>query len=126
MATPVPLRRDKAPMSTRLPAALEVSALTRQVSAAGGFAMVLAKGEPDSGSILVVTMVNGSNSKVYERMPQADGSRTWHLAKREDPLKPQELSDYLSRRRLQDSDLWIIELDIPHGERFIGLTPAED
>lgn len=86
--------------------------------------MVLAKGEPDAGAILVVLMENGTNSRAYERMPQADGSRSWHLAKQEDRLQPQDFAEYLARRRAQDSDLWIIELDIPQGERFIGLTPA--
>ncbi len=113
-------------MTDRLPAALEVSALTRQVAAAGGFAMVLAKGNPDSGAILVVIMTNGANSRLYERMPQADGDRIWHLTKREDALNPQDLSNYLIRRRAQDDDLWIIELDVPHGERFIGITVPKD
>ncbi len=106
-----------------MPAAVEISALTRQVSAAGGFAMVLAKGEPDSGAILIIMMTNGADSRVYERMPQADGGRVWHLTRREDALQPAELAEYLIRRRAQDSDLWIIELDIPDAERFIGLTP---
>ena len=125
MATPAPLRNDT-PVTTRLPASLEVAALTRQVAAAGGFAMVLAKGDLDAGAILVVIMTNGANSRAYERMPQADGSRSWHLAKQEDRLNPQEFADYLSRRRAQDGDLWIIELDIPLGERFIGLTPPDN
>ncbi len=112
-------------MSTRLPAALEVSALIRQVSSEGGFATVLAKGEPDSGSILVVLIENGANSRVYERMPQADGSRTWHLSRRDDPQDPTALPTYLERRREQDRDLWIVELDIARGERFIGLTISE-
>ena len=111
-------------MSTRLPAALEVSALLRQVSAAGGFAMVVAKGEPDSGAIMVVILENGADSRAYERMPTADGERAWNLTRRQDRLKPQEFADYLARRRAQDSDLWIIELDIPQGERFIGLPPS--
>ena len=68
-------------------------------------------------------MENGANSRLYERMPQADGNRGWHLAKREDRDNPREFSDYLDRRRMQDRDLWLIELDIPQGERFIGLTP---
>ena len=111
-------------MSTRLPAGLEVSALVRQVSAAGGFAMVLAKGEPDSGSILIAVLENGVTSKVYERMPQADGSRNWHLARQHDPQEPNALADYLDRRHTQDRDLWIVELDIARAERFIGLTPG--
>lgn len=109
-----------------MPAALEVSALTRQVAAAGGFAMVLAKGEPDSGSILAVLLERGADARAYERMPLANGERAWTLAKREDRLDPQAFTEYLHRRRSQDSDLWIIELDVPQGERFIGLTPAVD
>jgi len=33
-----------------------------------------------------------------------------------------EFSEYLARRRRQDDDLWIVELDIADGERFIGLA----
>ena len=88
--------------------------------------MVVAKGEPDSGSILVVIMTNGANSRIYERMPQANGERGWCLARQEDSLNPRDLADYLIRRQTQDSDLWVIELDIPQGERFIGLTPPDN
>lgn len=115
---------DDGTVTTRLPAALEVAALIRQVSAAGGFAMVIAKGEPDAGTILVVILENGTNALLYERMPQADGSRRWSLSKCEDRLNPQDFADYLLRRRAQDRDVWVIELDIPQGERFIGLPPA--
>jgi hypothetical protein len=110
-------------LTVRLPAKLEVSALLRLVGAAGGFATVLAKGEPDAGAILVVIVENGTNARAYERMPQADGSRVWHLGRRDDSQEPRLMSDYLERRKLQDPDLWIVELDIPQGERFIGLTP---
>lgn len=110
-------------MTARLAAALEVAALIRQVSSAGGFAMVLAKGEAESGAILVVILENGASARAYERMPQADGNRAWHLIERDFRLQPQLLQEYLDRRRLEDRDLWIIELDIPQGERFIGLDP---
>ena len=109
-------------MEPRLPARLEVQALLRQVQAAGGFATVLAKGEVDAGTILVVTCENGSNSNLYERMPGLDGQRLWHCVKRSDPENPLEFQDYIDRRRRQDGDLWIVELDIANGERFIGLA----
>ena len=73
-------------MDARLPAHLEVAALIRQVNAEGGFAAVLAKGERDAGTILVVLAHNGGNPRLFERMP----------------------------------DLWIVELDVAKGERFIG------
>ncbi len=111
-------------MEQRLPAHLEVGALLRQVQAAGGFAMVLAKGDRDAGSILVVTCENGANTKVYEKIPHVDGTRAWRCSLKQDAEKPSEIPDYLEKRQNQDPDLWIIELDIADGERFIGLTPS--
>jgi len=106
----------------RLPAAVEVSALVRQVNAQGGFATVLAKGEADAGTILLLLCENGQDQRVYDRMPMADGTRGWHCAKRRDPQDPQPFQDWLDRRSQQDRDLWIVELDIAGAERFIGLA----
>lgn len=107
-------------MTTRLPAHLEVSALIRAVQAQGGFATVIARGEKDAGTILILTMEKGGNGAIYERMPQLDGSRLFERIKEHDPEKPKELDEYLARRQHQDSDIWIVELDIANAERFIA------
>ncbi len=99
-----------------------MGALIRRAGAEGGFASVLQKGEQDAGTILVVLTERGGNGRVYERMPQADGSRDWTLTRREDPENKRELDEWLARRGNQDPDLWIVELDIANGERFIGIT----
>jgi hypothetical protein len=109
-------------LGARLPAHLEVSGLIRAVEAAGGFAMVLNKGERDGGTILVICAEKGGNRRLFERVPSAEGHREWRLNRREDVENPSEFDDYLARRERQDPDLWIIELDIANGERFIGLT----
>ena len=109
-------------MTARLPAYLEVSGLLRQVAAAGGFAAVLHKGEREAGTIVVVCAENGAARRVFERMPSAYGDRDWVLSKSETVESAQLIDDYLTRRQAQDPDLWIIELDIPNGERFIGLA----
>ena len=113
-------------MDTRLPAHLEVSGLLRAVAAAGGFAMVLAKGEREAGTIVVVCTESGTNRRIYERMPLPDGVRKWVLVQAEDIENKQKFDDYLARRQTQDRDLWIIELDIADGERFIGLAGTND
>lgn len=107
----------------RLPAQLEVAGLIRRVQAEGGFAAVLQRGAEQGGTILVVLTENSANTRVYERMPQLDGKRIWHISRQQDPEKPEEFTGYLNRRGSQDSDLWIVELDIANGERFIGLLP---
>ncbi|MES2700828.1 MAG: DUF1491 family protein [Pseudomonadota bacterium] len=111
-------------MDERLPAHLEVSGLIRAVQAAGGFATVLAKGERDAGTLLVVCCHNatrdGPLARAFERMPLPDGTRDWGLAKSQDPENPYDFSEYCTRRHQQDPDLWVLELDIADAERFIG------
>ncbi len=85
--------------------------------------MVLAKGEPDAGTILLVTMYRGEGARLYERMPQLDGTRSFIQAKIQDPENPMEFSEYLARRQNQDPDTWIVEVDIEEAERFIDLLP---
>ena len=108
----------------RLPARLEVAALIRLAQNGGGFAAVLKSGEEAAGTVLLVLTENGVNTRVYERMPQVDGSRAWHCSKIQDIENKQKFYDYLDRRGRQDPDLWIVELDIANGERLIGLPPA--
>jgi hypothetical protein len=110
----------------RLPSALEVSGLLRRVSTAGGFATVVARGEPDSGAILLVLLDRGGAGRLFERVPQASGERLWQCTREQGTMANQEFNELLTRRRAQDPDLWIVELDIPQGERFIGHTIAGD
>lgn len=107
----------------RLPAHLEVASLIRLAESNGGSAMVLARGERDAGTILIVTMYRGEGAKLYERMPQLDGTRSFVQTKSQDPEKPIEFSEYLARRQKQDPDAWIVEVDIDEAERFIALLP---
>lgn len=109
-------------MDVRLPAHLEVAGLIRSVDAAGGFATVLSKGDRDAGTIMVVLTQSGRNGRVYERMPALDGTRQWHCSQRQDAENGGDFAEYLARRGRQDPDMWIVELDIAHGERFIGVT----
>lgn len=98
---------------------MEVGALLRRVQQEGGFATVLARGEADAGTLLVVLADRGAPPRAFERMPQMDGSRAWILSRSASPDDPHAFAQWLDRRRAQDQDLWIIELDIPEGERFI-------
>jgi len=107
-------------MDARLPAHLEIAGLIRRVQVDGGFAAVLKKGERDAGTILVVLAENGENARLFERMPQLDGSRAWACSMVQTPENKSEFAEYIERRGSQDPDVWIVELDIADGERFIG------
>ena len=54
-------------------------------------------------------------------MPQLDGSRKFVLTREQDAEKPQEFNEYIAKRNAQDSDLWILELDVANAERFVAV-----
>lgn len=103
----------------RLPAHLEVTGLIRAVEADGGFGMVIAKGERDAGTIMVICCHMGTKSCAYERMPQLDGTRSWTPGKQQDLENPLEFSEFCDKRKRQDPDLWIVELDHPEAVKFL-------
>ena len=106
-------------MDARLPTHIEVTGLIRAMEAAGGFGTVIAKGERDAGTLLVICCQNGANARAFERMPQMDGSRAWTVSRNQDPEKPFDFSEWTMRRRSQDSDLWIVELDGAEAEQVL-------
>ena len=109
-------------MSARLASGLIVNALIRRVNAAGGSAMVLAKGDAEAGAILVLTLERGVNPGFFERGIGPDGESA---LVRSGPAAFEDsgaVSDYWQRRRSRDPDLWVVELDIASAERFAAET----
>ncbi|MET3724897.1 DUF1491 family protein [Sphingomonas trueperi] len=109
-------------MTLRLTSAMLVSALVRRADAAGGSAMVLAKGDATSGAILLLLLDRGTHPRFLERAIGPEGVPALL------PSGPQQLADeaeasaYWRRRRERDPDLWVVELDIAGGERFAAET----
>lgn len=106
-------------MTVRLTSAMLVSAFVRRISAEGGNAAVLAKGDATAGSILLICMEKGVVQSVRERVLDQSGVYAWTPV---GPADPDALSAYLERRRRRDSDIWIVELDIANAERFAAET----
>ncbi len=82
-------------MSPRLTSKLLVGAIRRRVEAAGGQAMVLAKGDETSGSILLALARRGETVRLLERGFGAQGIYGWITTGPEDCADPMVVSDYL-------------------------------
>lgn len=108
-------------MNGRLPTRVLVGALLRRVNDAGGMAMVLAKGDADAGTLLLITGEKGQNYRVLERGIGPDGGSVL-VETGPSGGDPAALADYWQRRRARDPDLWVIELDIAQAERFAAET----
>jgi len=104
-------------MSERLPTHLVVGALVRRVNDAGGIAMVRAKGDPQSGGILLLVDDRSGPVRVLERSIGFDG--TVSLT---DSVPSDGAEAYWRRRRASDPDLWVVDLDAAQAQRFAAET----
>jgi hypothetical protein len=107
----------------RLAASIEASALVRRVNADGGFATILAKGDAERGSLLLVVTERGRHVAMLERMLNAEGEYSWHRSGPE--FGAPTPAEWLQKRRRSDEDLWLIELNVPDAERFIAETTSK-
>lgn len=104
----------------RLAAGLKVAALLRTVQAAGGFAMVLSRGDKEAGSIAVVVRETGEDVMLAPVMAMS-GGYAWTEAARGDAVP-----GWSERARNRDPDLWIVEIDVADARKFIVDTLAQD
>lgn len=109
-------------MSDRLPSALLVGALLRRVNDAGGIGAVRTRGHPEAGAILIITSEKGRDFRLFEPGHLADGRYGLRRHEHQNIDKYDEIENYWQRRRCNDPDLWVIELDIAEAERFAAET----
>jgi hypothetical protein len=93
--------------------------MLRRTNDAGGFGVVLARGDEQGGGILVVVVEPGASERLVERGLGPDG-RTALI----DSTPAEDLTGYWRRRRSRDPDLWVIELNVPGAERLVAETIA--
>ncbi len=111
-------------MDDRLPAHLEASSLLRRAEAAGGNGLLIVKGDRDRGALVLLIADRGVHVACLERELGRGGSYHWQATGPGARAGQAELSAWATKRRGSDPDLWLIELDIPHPERFIAETTA--
>jgi len=104
-------------METRLTSQVLVSALLRRAQAGGGFGAVLAKGDATAGAVMVILAERGVRIALLERLLQPDGGYAWQDSSQA-PADEEAFRAMLQRRRGNDPDLWLVELDVANAESF--------
>ena len=112
-------------MTSRLPAHLEAAGYLRQAEQAGGFGAVLKKGDPDRGALILLIGRRGEHFGCLERTLAGDGSYRWEQVGPVAGAGTETIAEWSQKRARFDSDLWLIELDIPSPERFIAETTSQ-
>lgn len=86
--------------------------------------MIIAKGDPDRGSLILLIASRGGHVCCLERALQTSGDYTWQRVGPASDVTTEVLKKWSDKRRKFDRDSWLIELDVPHPERFIAETTS--
>ena len=98
----------------RLATDLYVAAHIRQAAQESVPVIVIRRGDPSSGSlILKINILNGMARVLIE--VRDDEARVWTPATNTDPMPDREADAYLSRQADIDPDAWLIEIEDKQG-----------
>jgi len=102
-----------------------VGALIRRAELAGAFAVVVRKGDPRAGAVLVKVLDRGQGgARLYGLATRLEGEPVWmQPAKSEDE---QDLDAYIARAARIDPDIWVVEIEDRQGRHFLTEDVQKD
>lgn len=96
-------------------------AQVRRCNDAGVPAMVLRKGDPDGGMVILRTSLLDGTSRVHSLTRDMEGELAWMGALGGEAKPDAEVDAYIARQTQRDPDLWVIEVEDRAGcVRFDG------
>lgn len=102
-------------MSARIKSDLWVAAQIRLCDRLTVPAVVVRKGDPDSGAILVRVEDADRNVVVWTQITNLDGERGWMRGTGPQPVSAEEAESYVKRAVDRDYDIWILDIEDRHG-----------
>jgi hypothetical protein len=96
----------------RLKAGLWVKMALRLADRDGRPGVVLRRGDPDSGGVLVV-LRGREGLCVLSQVRAADGALAWMRATGSAPIDQAAADTYIARQVRFDPDVWVLEFDAP-------------
>lgn len=111
-------------MNGRLASDVWVGALVRRAELGGAFAMILRKGDPRAGAVLVKVVDRRAGTvALYAEAVRGEGERVWMQPRR--GADEAALDAYLERARARDPDIWVVEVEDVQGRHFLT-EPVEN
>ena len=102
----------------RLSTEVWVTALIRRAEISGAFAVVVHRGDPQGGAVLVkIYNPVDRTARLYAQALKGEGETVWmqpHPAAGE-----ADLDAYVERQRRFDPDLWMVEIEDREGRHFL-------
>ena len=102
----------------RLKSRMLIDAIMRRVQQAGGFAVIVQRGNDSAGAIIIDCRERGELVEMLEKTTDFDGATAWRRVPAPNAAPANWADDYGRRRAESDPDLWLIELDVAAAARF--------
>ncbi len=99
-------------MEARVKTGIWVSMALRRGDQTGRFGVVLRKGDPDSGGVLVV-LRGSAGLSVLSQARTAQGAPAWIRGTGAEAVTQGEADAYIARQVRMDPDLWVLEFEAP-------------
>lgn len=106
-------------MEARLKSGLWVKALIRRCDLAAIGVAVVARGDADSGAVLLKFNGREVGCRVLAQARRPDGTLVWLSSTGVAAVGEAEADAYIARQRRYDSDLWVIEIETDRPETVI-------
>ncbi len=104
-------------MDDRLPTHLWVMAHIRAADAQGVSMMVLRKGDPSRGTVILKLNRLDRTFSVLVQVREEDRLR-WSRGTGKDPVDEATADAYIARQTRYDPDVWVIEVEDRHGRHW--------
>jgi hypothetical protein len=100
-------------MEPRLKTGIWVKALIRRCDLAAVAVAVVARGDGDSGAVLIKLNGRDHGCSVLAQARGQDGELLWMRATGAAPVIEADADSYIARQRRRDPDLWVVEIESP-------------
>ncbi len=102
----------------RLKSGIRVAAQLRRAQAAGAFAVVARRGDPDAGAIAVKVYMGARKCRLHVQARDHEGKPVWREPF-DGPVEEAKIDAYLEKEKRFDQDIWIVEIEDREGRGFL-------
>jgi len=85
-------------------------------------AVVVRRGDPDAGAVILRLNRLAGGVDVYTQVRDADGERAWMRGTGETPVDDSTADAYIDEQIRFDPDLWVLEIEDPEGRYRLDRT----